>query len=85
MFTGLAAPGQSVNLTLTPPASGTLVGPVGSVDVLSLELDIGGTSGSKIAGNDGKFVVYVGGTFGIDASEAAGVYTNTFELTAQYQ
>ncbi|QIK78160.1 DUF4402 domain-containing protein [Sphingomonas piscis] len=82
-FDGLAAPGQSVSLTLNPPASGTLVGAVGAVDIVSMEMDT--TTGSKTAGSDGKFTVYVGGEFQIDPDQAAGVYSNTFELTAEYQ
>jgi hypothetical protein len=37
------------------------------------------------ANNSGNFTVYVGGDFSLSAGQPSGVYSGTFQLTAQYQ
>jgi hypothetical protein len=83
-FQGLGQAGQTVGLTLTPPAGNVLVGPGGAtVSVNSMTLDSAGAS--RVLGGSGAFTVYVGGTFGIAANQANGAYSALFQLTANYQ
>ncbi|MFL6725087.1 MAG: DUF4402 domain-containing protein [Sphingomicrobium sp.] len=85
-FDGLAAPGETVALTITPPPLNVLVSTTNNNDkiaVNSLNLDAGGPS--RVADSTGSFTVYVGGTFGLQANQAAGVYTAQFQLTSDYQ
>jgi hypothetical protein len=84
-FLGEAAPTETVTLTLTPPANNeiTSTNGVDKIQVTSLVLDSAGAT--RQAANDGKFTVYVGGTFQLAANQPAGVYGDTFDLTAVYQ
>ena len=83
-FDGLGQSGQTVGLTLTPPAGAVLVGPGGAtVSVNSMTLDAGGTT--RVLPGSGAFTVYVGGSFGIAANQANGTYSALFQLTADYQ
>jgi Domain of unknown function (DUF4402) len=85
-FSGLAAPGETVALSITPPPSNVLVSttnPNDKITVNSLNLDASGPS--RIADASGAFTVYVGGVFGLNAGQNAGVYTAQFQLTADYQ
>ena len=85
-FNGLAAPGETVALTITPPVGNVLVSSTNSNDkitVNSLNLDSAGTPRS--ADSTGAFNVWVGGTFGLSATQNAGVYSAQFQLTADYQ
>lgn len=85
-FDGLAAPAETVALTITPPAGNVLISATNSNDhvtVNSLDLDAAGAS--RVADTTGAFTVYVGGTFGLIANQPAGVYSAQFQLTADYQ
>lgn len=85
-FNGLAAPGETVALTITPPPSNVLISttnPNDKITVNSLNLDSAGAS--RVADSTGSFTVYVGGSFGLNAAQNAGVYTGQFQLTANYQ
>jgi hypothetical protein len=83
-FDGLGQAGQTVGLTLTPPAGSVLVGPGGAtVSVNSMSFDAGGTT--RVLPGSGAFTVYVGGTFGIAANQANGTYSALFQVTADYQ
>ncbi len=86
MFDGLAAPAETVQLTLTKPAGNVLVSTTNSNDkiaVTSLVLDSAGAT--RVTDSSGLFTVYVGGTFTLNAGQAAGVYTGQFDLQADYQ
>ncbi|HEX8938347.1 MAG TPA: DUF4402 domain-containing protein [Sphingomicrobium sp.] len=85
-FDGLAAPGETVALTLTPPTGNVLISSSNvndKITVNSLNLDAAGAS--RVAGSTGAFTVYVGGTFGLIANQPSGVYSAQFQLTANYQ
>jgi hypothetical protein len=85
-FDGLAAPAETVALTITPPAGNVLISATNVNDhvaVNSLDLDSAGAS--RVADSTGAFTVYVGGTFGLIANQPAGVYSAQFQLTADYQ
>src|SRR5262249_1457645 len=86
-FDGLAAPSETVLLTLTPAAVGglTLVDFVSGASITgSLNLDQGGST-TRTADVNGNFVVYVGGDFNIGVNQQNGYYTANFDLTAEYQ
>jgi hypothetical protein len=40
---------------------------------------------TRTADANGNFTVYVGGNFGLTATQTAGVYSAQFKLTAEYQ
>lgn len=85
-FDGLAAPGETVQLTLTPPAGGVLLSSTNvndKITVTSLDLDAAGPT--RVTDNTGQFTVYVGGTFTLNPAQPAGVYTGQFDLKADYQ
>lgn len=82
-FDGLAAPAETVVLTLTQPAAGVLQDAAGDQITANLVLDSNGTN--RTADASGNFVVYVGGTFDIAAAQPSGVYSADFSLTAEYQ
>lgn len=84
-FDGLAAPNETVALTLTPPVGNVLqdASATNTVTVNSLSVDAGGLT--RTADANGDFTVYVGGDFGLAANQASGVYSGTFTLTAEYQ
>jgi len=85
-FDGLAAPSETVQLTLTPPSGSVLVSTSNSNDkitVTSLDLDSGGAT--RTTDTTGQFKVYVGGTFTLNAGQPAGVYSGQFDLRADYQ
>jgi len=85
-FDGLAAPSETVVLTLTPSTSGglTMVDAASGASITgSLVLDSGGLT--RTADSAGNFVVYVGGSFNIGANQSNGYYTGNFDLTAEYQ
>lgn len=83
-FDGLGQAGQTVGLTLTPPAGSVLVGPGGAtVSVNSMSFDAAGTT--RVLPGSGAFTAYVGGTFGIAANQANGTYSALFQVTANYQ
>jgi hypothetical protein len=83
-FDGLAAPLETVVLTLTPPVGNVLVDAAGDqVAVNSMSVDASGLT--RQANATGSFTVYVGGDFGLTATQAPGVYSADFSLTAEYQ
>lgn len=83
-FDGLAAPLEAVALTLTPPVGNVLQSAAGDqVTVNSMSVDAAGLA--RQANASGNFTVYVGGDFGLTATQAAGVYSADFSLTAEYQ
>ena len=83
-FDGLAAPLETVVLTLTNPVGNVLQDAAGDqITVNSMSVDAGGLTRSANA--TGNFTVYVGGDFGLTKNQAAGVYTGDFNLNAEYQ
>ena len=87
-FDGLAAPLETVVLTLTPPVSGVLQDAAGDqITVNSMSIDGAGLTETITAGtiNSGKFTVYVGGDFGLSATQQSGVYSADFNLNAEFQ
>jgi hypothetical protein len=84
-FQGLGQAGQTVQLTLTPPTGNLLYSGANSVTVNSMSLDSASAGGTITIGSGGNFTVYVGGDFSLSAGQPSGVYSGTFQLTAQYQ
>jgi hypothetical protein len=83
-FDGLAAPLETVVLTLTPPVGNVLQSAAGDqITVNSMSVDAAGLT--RTANATGGFVVYVGGDFGLTANQPAGVYSADFNLNAEYQ
>ena len=83
-FDGLAAPLETVVLTLTPPVGNVLQDAAGDqITVNSMSVDAAGLT--RTANATGNFTVYVGGDFGLTANQAAGVYSADFNLNAEYQ
>ena len=80
-FAGAGSAGQQVIMALTPPAQ--LTSPAGdTLDVLALTLD-GPTTRTISAGQ--TFFVGVGGTIFVAANQPEGLYSATYDLTADYQ
>jgi Domain of unknown function (DUF4402) len=82
-FVGNGAPNEKIVLTLTGPATTTVQDGAGNSIPVTLALDAAGAT--RNADSVGGFTVYVGGTFQIAGGQAPGVYSNTFDLTAEYQ
>jgi hypothetical protein len=83
-FDGLAAPLETVVLTLTPPVGNVLQSAAGDqITVNSLSVDAAGLT--RTASATGTFTVYVGGDFGLTGTQPAGVYSADFNLNAEYQ
>jgi hypothetical protein len=81
-FGGAGSPNQQVIMTMNPPAQ--LDDGVGdSITVLGLTFD--GSAIRTIDPVTRAFFVGVGGTIQIAANQAPGVYTATFDVTANYQ
>ena len=83
VFDGSAAPNEQVLLTLSGPATTSLSDGAGHSIPSALALDAAGAT--RNADSAGGFTVYVGGTFTIAGGQTPGVYSNTFDLTAEYQ
>jgi hypothetical protein len=81
-FNGAGNAGNLVQLTLNQPAGGVISSGTNTVGAV-LNLDSGGTTRTIPAG--GTFTVYVGGVFSIAANQPSGLYSATFDLTADYQ
>ncbi len=80
-FAGAGTPGQQVIIALTPPAQ--LANPAGdTLDVLFLNID--GPTTRTIAA-DHSFFVGVGGIIFVAANQPEGLYSATYDLTADYQ
>ena len=74
--------GNLVQLTFNQPAGGVINSGTNTVGAV-LSLDAGGTTRAIPAG--GTFTVNVGGVFSIAANQPSGLYSATFDLTADYQ
>jgi hypothetical protein len=83
-FLGEAAPAETVTLTLTQPSNGDITSTNG-IDTIQASVVLDALGSPRQAANDGKFTVYVGGTFTLAPNQPAGVYSDTFDLTAVYQ
>src|SRR5687768_9484023 len=80
-FAGAGTPGQQVIMDLTPPTELTnLAGD--TITVLGMTLD--GPAVRTIAANS-SFFVGVGGTIFIGINQPEGLYSATYDLTADYQ
>lgn len=80
-FAGAGTPGQQVIMALTPPAELTnLAGD--TLTVLAMNLD--GPTTRTIAA-DHSFFVGVGGVIFVTANQPEGLYSATYDLTADYQ
>jgi hypothetical protein len=83
LFAGAGTAGQQVDLDLTYPA--VLVSGANTVAITSLTFDTGGgVSTTRTIGASGTFQIGVGGVFAIGANQPAGLYTATFQVTAEY-
>lgn len=84
-FDGLAAPLETVVLTLTPP-TGNLISDAATdtITVSNMYVDQSNNL-NRTANASGNFTVYVGADFSLAAGQPSGVYSGTFQLTAQYQ
>lgn len=84
LFQGAGTVGTDVDLTLSAPALLiSTTNPADVVTVNSMVLDSAGAN--RTIGVTGIFTVGVGGEFGIAASQAPGLYSANFDLTAEYQ
>jgi hypothetical protein len=85
-FDGLAAPNETVVLTLQLPTGNVLqdVSATHTVSVNAMYVDLSNNL-TRTADANGNFTVYVGGDFGLSATQAPGVYSGLFHLTAEYQ
>lgn len=80
-FAGAGSAGQQVIMALTPATQLTnLAGD--TIDVLTMGLD-GPTT--RTIGTDQTFFVGVGGTIFVQANQPEGLYSATYDLTADYQ
>lgn len=80
-FAGAGSAGQQVIMALTPPL--VLTSPGGdTIDVMAMSLD--GPTTRTIAANQ-SFFVGVGGVIFVAANQPEGLYTATYDLTADYQ
>jgi hypothetical protein len=81
-FGGAGSPNQQVIMTMNPPAQ--LIDGVGdTITVLGLTFD--GSAIKTIDPTTRAFFVGVGGSIQIAANQPDGVYTATFDVTANYQ
>ena len=81
-FAGAGSPNQQVIIALTPPAQLTNAGG-DAIAVLSMGLD--GPTTRTIHPVDRTFFVGVGGVLYIEANQPEGLYSATYDLTADYQ
>lgn len=81
-FAGAGSPSQQVIMDLTPPAVLTN-GNGDTITVLAMNLD--GPTTRTIDPVSRTFYVGVGGTLFIDANQPEGLYSATYNLTADYQ
>lgn len=80
-FAGAGSAGQQVIMALTPPL--VLSSPGGdTIDVMAMSLD--GPTTRTIGANQ-SFFVGVGGIIFVAANQPEGLYTATYDLTADYQ
>ena len=84
-FDGLAAPLENVVLTVTPPSGGFITDAANdSIAVTNMYVDQNNNL-NRQANASGNFTVYVGADFSLAAGQASGVYSGTFQVTAQYE
>ncbi|HMU22200.1 MAG TPA: DUF4402 domain-containing protein, partial [Sphingorhabdus sp.] len=76
-----ATDGEVIDLTVGNPAA--LVGPSGSTPIPLSGLAL--STSSITYSSTTPETVYVGGTISLGASQMAGTYTGTFDVTAEYQ
>lgn len=87
LFAGAGTATQQVDLTLTPPVNSVLVStsnPSDTIVITSMVLDAGNST-TRTIDSTGAFQVGVGGDFAIAAGQPNGLYTASFDLTADYQ
>ncbi|HEV2594275.1 MAG TPA: DUF4402 domain-containing protein [Sphingomicrobium sp.] len=84
-FDGLAAPLENVVLTLTPPTGGYITDAANDTIAVSNMYVDQNNSPNRQANGSGNFTVYVGADFSLSAAQPSGVYSGTFQLTAQYE
>lgn len=85
VFQGAGTPSQPVILTLSSPALLTsTTNPADTLVVTSMSLDQGNLTNRTIDVTS-AFTVGVGGDFAIAAGQPNGLYSATFDLTADYQ
>ena len=85
-FDGLGAPLETVVLTLTKPVGNVLQDAAGDqITVNSMSVDGAGLTETTTTSGTGTFTAYVGGDFGLTATQKAGVYSADFNLNAEYQ
>src|SRR5438270_3310186 len=85
-FDGLAAPLETVVLTLTNPVGNVLQDAAGDqITVNSMSVDGAGLTETITTSTTGTFTSYVGGDFQILKNQKAGVYSGDFNLNAEYQ
>ena len=83
-FGGSGTGGQQVVVVVVPPTQLTDSGG-DTIDVLALTLDNGGNPIRTIDATARTFFVGVGGILNIAANQPDGVYSATFQVTANYQ
>jgi|SRR4051794_23117626 hypothetical protein len=93
LFQGAGTANQAVVLTLSAPS--VLTSGANSITVNSMTFDSGAASApdplsgnlvtSRTIDSTGAFAVGVGGDFAIAQSQANGLYTGAFSVTAEYQ
>lgn len=83
-FAGSGTGGQQVVVVIVPPGQLTDING-DTIDVLALTLDNGGNPIRTIDPTARTFFVGVGGILDIAANQPDGVYSATFEVTANYQ
>ena len=81
-FAGAGSPNQQVIIALTPPVE--LTNPAGDV-IAVLSMGIDGPTTRTIHPVDRTFFVGVGGVLYIEANQPEGLYSATYDLTADYQ
>ena len=82
-FGGAGSAGQLVVLTLSPPTQ-LSDGNGNTVDVLAMSLDNLNNPLRVVDPVNKTFFVNVGGILGINANQAPGTYSSTFDITANY-
>lgn len=83
LFSGAGTAGQQVDLDLAYPA--VLTSGANTIAITSLDFDGGGgQSTTRTIDGTGTFQIGVGGTFAIGVNQANGLYTATFQVTAEY-
>jgi hypothetical protein len=85
IFLGDAAPLETVQLTLSPLPNGNIKNTTNTNITIPASLVLDSAGPTRVTDASGQFTVYVGGTFTLAPNQAAGVYSETFDLRADYQ